>query len=59
MILFKKWAKHKVKSYVYYVNQFLLKKPPHKNETKNVNKNSHFCSMYVIFFIFWPLEFRK
>ena len=26
MILFKKWAKHKVKSYIYYVNQFLRKK---------------------------------
>ena len=30
MILFKKWAKHKVKSYIYYVTQFLLKKR-HKN----------------------------
>ena len=26
MILFKKWAKHKVKSYIYYVNEFLRKK---------------------------------
>ena len=58
MILFKKSAKHKVKSYIYYVNQFLHKKR-HKNETKNVNKISLFCSNYVIFFIFWPLELRK
>ena len=58
MILFKKWAKHKVKSYIYYVNQFLRKKR-HKNETKNVNKNSLFCSIFVIFLIFRPLELKK
>ena len=58
MILFKKWAKHKVKSYIYCVNQFLRKKR-HKNETKNVNKNSLFCSIFVIFLIFRPLELKK
>ena len=42
MILFKKWAKHKVKSYIYCGNQFLREKH-HKNETKNANKNSLFC----------------
>ena len=26
MILLKKWAKHKVKSYIYFVNQFLHEK---------------------------------
>ena len=26
MILFKKWAKHKVESYIYRVNQFLREK---------------------------------
>ena len=26
MVLFKKWAKHKVKSYIYCVNQFLREK---------------------------------
>ena len=41
MILLKKWAKHKVKSYI-CVNQFLRKKR-HKNETKNVNK---FCNIF-------------
>ena len=58
MILFKIWAKHKVKSYIYCVNQFLRKKR-HKNETKNVNKNSLFYSIFVIFLIFWPLELKK
>ena len=58
MILFKKWAKHKVKSYIYCVNQFLREKR-HKNETKNVNKNSLFCSIFIIFLIFWPLELKK
>ena len=40
MILFKKWAKHKVKSYIYYVNQFLkenaIKMKP-RMETKTVS----------------------
>ena len=58
MILFKKWGKHKVKSYTYCVNQFLREKR-YKNETKNANKNSLFCSIFVIFLIFWPLELRK
>ena len=30
-----------------------------KNETKNVDKNSLFCSILVIFLIFWPLEVGK
>ena len=30
-----------------------------KIETKNVNKNSLFYSIFVIFLIFWPLELRK
>ena len=30
-----------------------------KNETKNANKNSLFCSIFVIYLIFWPLELRK
>ena len=58
MILFKNWAKQKVKSYIYYVNQFLRGKR-HKNKTKNVSKNSLFCLIFVIFFIFSPLELRK
>ena len=51
MILFKKWAKHKVKSYIYCVNQFLREKR-HKNETKNVNKSSLFCSNLEYFWSF-------
>ena len=35
MILFKKWAKHKVKSYINCVTQSLREKH-YKNETKNV-----------------------
>ena len=30
-----------------------------KNETKNVNKNSFFCSIFVIYLIFWPLTLRN
>ena len=51
MILLKKWAKHKVKSYIYCVNQF-LRENAIKNETKNVNKSSLFCIIFVIFLIF-------
>ena len=58
MILFKNWAKHKVKTYIYCVNQFSRQKH-HKNEAKNVNKNSFFCSIFVTFLIFWPLQLRK
>ena len=57
MIMLKKWAKHKV-NHIYCVNQFLREKH-HTNETKNVNKNSLFCSFFVIFLIFWPLELKK
>ena len=45
-------------SCIYCINQFLLEKR-HKNETKNVKKNSLVCSIFVIFLIFWPLELRK
>ena len=59
MILFKKWPKDKGKSYVIYcVNKFLRMKR-HKIKAKNVNENSLFCSMFVIFFIFRLLELRK
>ena len=36
MVLFKKWAKHKIKSDIYCVIHFLREKR-HKTETKNVN----------------------
>ena len=58
MILLKKWAKDKIKSYNYCENQFLREKR-HKEETKNVNKNSLFCSLFVMLFIALPLELRK
>ena len=44
-ILFKKWAKHKVKSYIYNVNQFCPKNAT-KHEGRNVNKSSLFCSIF-------------
>ena len=50
-------AKHKVKSYAYCVIH--LREKRHKTETKNVNKSSLFCSIFVIFLIFWPLELKK
>ena len=59
MIVLKKWAKHKVKSYIYCVNQFLRHKNVIKNEAKNVNQNSHFCLIFVILYIYWSLELRK
>ena len=57
MILFKKGARHKVKSYIYCVDQFLRQKrqKKKKNETENVNKNSRVCPIFVIFLIFSPL----
>ena len=41
MIMFKKWAKHKVKSYIYYVDQFFSKKH-YKKWIQNVNKTVTF-----------------
>ena len=45
-------------NHIYCVNQ-LLREERHKNETKNVNKNSLVCSIFVIFLIFRPLELWK
>ena len=47
-----------IKSYIYCVNQFLREKR-HKNETRNVNKNSLFCLIFVIFLNFWAPELKK
>ena len=41
MIFFKKWAKHKVESYIYCVNQF-SREEVIKTETKDVNKTVSF-----------------
>ena len=58
MILFKKWAKHKV-SNIFMVQINFCARNAIKNETKNVNKNSLVCLIFVIFLIFWTLELRK
>ena len=49
MILFKKWAKHKVKSHIYCVNQFLRKKGHKKWSKKCKHKQSllfNFCNIF-------------
>ena len=58
MILFKKCAKHQVKSYIYCENQFLREKR-HKKWKQECKKNSLFYSIFVTFLISWPLELRK
>ena len=58
MILFKKWSKDKGKSYVIYCVTRFLRMKRHKIRAKNVNKNSLYCSMFVIFFTFRLLEPR-
>ena len=49
MILFKTWAKHKVKSYIYCVNQFLPKKR-HKNWSQECKQKQsllfNFCNIF-------------
>ena len=57
MILLKNKPNTKL-NHIYCVNQFLREKR-HTNETKNVNKKSLFCSFFVIFLIFWPLELKN
>ena len=49
--LAQKMARHKVKTFIYCVNQFLTKKRL-KNGTKNINKNSLVCSIFIAFLIF-------
>ena len=49
MILFKKWAKHKVKSYIYCVNQFLREKRHKKWNQECKQKQSllfNFCNIF-------------
>ena len=51
MILFKNWAKHKVKPYIYYVNLFLRKKRHKKWKQEWKQKQSllfNFCNIFYI-----------
>ena len=52
MILLKKWAKHEVKSYIYYVNQFLRLKRHKKWNQECKQKQSllfNFCNIFDLF----------
>ena len=51
MILLKKWAKHKVRSYIYCVNQFLRKKHHEKWNQECKQKQSllfNFCNIFYL-----------
>ena len=67
MILFKKWAKHKVKSYIYCVNQFLREKRMKKWNQECKQKQSilfNFCDIFDLLTsrtqktAWWPPVFR-
>ena len=49
MILFKKWAKHKVKSYIYCENQFLREKLHKKRNQECKQKQSFLFNFWNIF----------
>ena len=51
MILLKKWTWHKVKSFVYYVNQFLRNKR-HKKWNQECKQKKSRMFNFVIFLIF-------
>ena len=67
MILFKKWAKHKVKSYIYCVNQFLREKRHKKWNQECKQKQSllfNFCNIFDLLtsrtqkIAWWPPVFK-
>ena len=67
MILLKKWAKHKVKSYIYCVNQFLRKKRHEKWNQECKQKQSllyNFCDIFDLLtyrtqkIVSWPPVFK-
>ena len=67
MILFKKWAKHKVKSYIYCVNQFLREKCHKKWSQECKQKQSvlfNFCNSFDLLIprtekiAWWPPVFN-
>ena len=49
MILFKKCARHKVKSYIYFINQFLREKRHKKWNQECKQKQSSMYNFYNIF----------
>ena len=67
MILLKKWAKHKVKSYIYCVNQFLREKRHKKWNQECKQKQSllfNFCNIFDLLtsrtqkIAWWPPVFK-
>ena len=67
MILFKKWSKHKVKSYIYCVNQFLREKR-HKKLSQECNQKQSLLFIFRNIFdllisrtkkiVWWPPVFK-
>ena len=46
-------------NHIFTVYIIFCARNPIKDKIKNVNKSSLFCSIFVIFLIFWPLALRK
>ena len=68
MLLFKKWARHKVKSYIYCVNQFLREKSHNKWNQECKQKQSllfNFCNIFDLLtsraqkIAWWPCVFKS
>ena len=57
--MFKKWAKHKFKSYIYHVNQFLRQRRHKKWNQECKQKQSRLFNFCNIFDLLTPLELRK
>ena len=49
MVLFKKWAKHEVKSYIYCVNQFLREKR-HKKWSQECKQKQSLLKLVFTYF---------
>ena len=54
MILFQKWAKHKIKLYIYFVNQFLRGKRHEKWNQERKQKQSPLFSLFLRYF--WSFD---
>ena len=64
MITFNRWSYLKNEpntklNHVFLVSISFCPRKVIKNETKKLNKNGIVCSIFVIFLIFWSLEFWK